>query len=303
MQDTQLSLEARVMGAYLGLAVGDALGATTEFLTPREIQEKYGIHCKLCGGGWLRLKPGQVTDDTQMSLALGQSILDRQAVVAEAVAQAFSDWMRSKPVDIGNTVRRGLLHFRTTGEAFVAENEYDAGNGACMRSLPIAIAYWNAPAEELAHVSRVQSHVTHNSPLADAGTESVLQMLVSAFKGAPKDSLRQLAEALVERHKSYRYDNRRIENPSGWIVETLKAVFQAFFTHEGFEAILTDVVNRGGDADTTGAIAGMLAGALYGPDNIPIQWLNTLDADVRRACEQQSHALLALAARRGNSNQ
>ena len=298
MQDKGLTLEERVVGAYLGLAVGDALGATTEFLTAREIREQYGVHRKICGGGWLHLKPGQVTDDTEMSLTLGRSILDSQGVVAESIAQAFSDWMRSKPVDIGNTVRRGIIHFRTTGVPRVDENEYDAGNGACMRSLPVAIAYWNTSAEELTQASRLQSHVTHNSPLADAGTEAVLQMLVLAFKGGKQASLRRLAEDLVDRHKSYRFHERRIENPSGWIVETLKTVFQALFAHDSFESILVDVVNRGGDADTTGAIAGMLAGACYGPDQIPMQWLKTLDLGVRRACEEQSLALLSLADRR-----
>ena len=57
-------LQHRVKGAYLGLALGDALGATTEFLTPYEIQSQYGIHNKIIGGGWLHLKPGKVTDDT-----------------------------------------------------------------------------------------------------------------------------------------------------------------------------------------------------------------------------------------------
>jgi ADP-ribosyl-[dinitrogen reductase] hydrolase len=302
MQETELGLHARVIGAYLGLAVGDALGATTEFLTPREIHEKYGVHRRMCGGGWLRLRPGQVTDDTEMSLALGRSIIASRGVVAESVAQAFSDWMRSKPVDIGNTVRRGIVHFRTTGEPWVEENEYDAGNGACMRCLPVAIAYVNADAGELREAARIQSHVTHHNSQADAGTYTVLRMLVAAFKGESKAALRQMTSELVDSHKAYRYDKRRMENPGGWIVETLKAVFQSLFAQDSFAATLIDVVNRGGDSDTTGAIAGMLAGALYGPHAIPMQWLKTLDTDVRRACEKQSLALLDLAHERGAPN-
>jgi ADP-ribosyl-[dinitrogen reductase] hydrolase len=291
-------LDERAVGAYLGLAVGDALGATTEFLTPREIREQFGVHRKICGGGWLHLQPGQVTDDTEMSLALGQSILDSQGVVATSVAQAFSDWMRSKPVDIGNTVRRGIIHFRTTDIPRVDENAYDAGNGACMRCLPVALAYWNASSETLTEASRIQSHVTHHAPIADAGTEAVLRMLVSAFKGEPKARMREIAEELVARHKPYRFHKRTVENPSGWIVETLKAVFQAFFAHDSFEATLVDVVNRGGDADTTGAIAGMLAGACYGTAAIPRQWLKSLDREVKRRCEEQAMQLLALAMKR-----
>ena len=58
----------RARAAFLGVALGDALGATTEFMTPREIRAKYGVHRKIVGGGWLHLKPGRVTDDTEMSL-------------------------------------------------------------------------------------------------------------------------------------------------------------------------------------------------------------------------------------------
>ncbi len=74
------SLAQRASAAYLGLALGDALGATVEFMTPREIQAEYGTHDQIRGGGWLRLKAGQVTDDTTMSLALGHAILERGGV-------------------------------------------------------------------------------------------------------------------------------------------------------------------------------------------------------------------------------
>jgi ADP-ribosyl-[dinitrogen reductase] hydrolase len=292
---TSLSQQQRAIGAYLGLAVGDALGATTEFLTPNEIRERYGVHNRIIGGGWLHLKPGQVTDDTGMSLALGASILEQGGVKAVPVARAFSDWMRAKPVDIGHTVRRGIVHFRDTGLPCVPENEYDAGNGACMRCLPVAIAYWNAPHDQLVEASRIQSHVTHNNPQADAGTEAVLQILVNTFRGDPQATLHAIALELAAQQSAYRFDRRPVENPSGWIVHTLQAVFQAFFAHDTFEAVLLDVVNRGGDADTTGAIAGMLAGACYGVEAIPRRWLRALDRDVRLACEQQALALLELA--------
>lgn len=111
-----MSTPDRAVAAYLGLAIGDALGATVEFMTPREIVAKYGVHDQLIGGGWLHLKPGQVTDDTTMALALGESILKQGRVDALAAAQAFDGWMRAKPVDIGNTVRRNLLQFRKTGK-------------------------------------------------------------------------------------------------------------------------------------------------------------------------------------------
>jgi ADP-ribosyl-[dinitrogen reductase] hydrolase len=287
-------LAERALGAYVGLAVGDALGATTEFMTPGEIRHRYRQHRDIVGGGWLGLCPGQVTDDTQMSLALGRAILARGGVDAHAVADAFVDWMRGKPIDIGHTVRRGLVHYRATGEPWVERNEDQAGNGACMRSLPVALAYWRAPPDCLQQASRTQAHITHNSAASDAGTEAVLAMLTAVLDGADLDQCRQGADALVARHPAFRFDRRRVQNPSGWIVETLQVVFQALFAGGDFEGVLVDVVNRGGDADTTGAIAGMLAGALYGVDAIPLRWRKALDPAVDSACREQARALLAL---------
>ena len=288
------SLQARAQGAYLGLAVGDALGATLEFLTPREIQEDHGVHREIKGGGWLRLRKGQVTDDTEMSLALGKAILETGGVEAEAIAAAFSAWMSGKPPDIGHTVRRGIARYRQTGETQAPRSIQDAGNGACMRSLPIALCTLGAGAAGVAEASRIQSHVTHHSPLGDAGTLTVVRMVQAALLGGGKGHLKELADRLVVEAPHYRYDRRRMEHPSGYLVETLRAVFQALFATDGFESALVDVVNRGGDSDTTGAILGMIAGALYGPEAIPKRWVSALESAVADDCRDQAIRLLRL---------
>ncbi len=289
----------RATAAYLGLAIGDALGATVEFMTPREIQVQYGTHDRIRGGGWLKLKPGQVTDDTGMALALGESILANGRVDAKAAAHAFDGWMRGKPVDIGNTVRRGLLHFRETGRTEMPESEHDAGNGAAMRVLPIALASLAQPEEVVRHACRAQAHITHNNPLSDAATETLALMVREAIQGADKIRLlHERAHPLAALHPEFSFRAvRQCQNPSGYVAETLRAVFQALFDTDDFEACLIDVVNRGGDADTTGAIAGMLAGALYGLEAIPERWLSALDATTRAACEAQAGALVGLAQR------
>ncbi len=87
----------RALGAYLGVAIGDALGATVEFMTPREIAHRYGVHDKIIGGGWLKLKAGQITDDTEMSLALGKAIVENGGWNLQAVAESFAAWLRKRP--------------------------------------------------------------------------------------------------------------------------------------------------------------------------------------------------------------
>lgn len=293
------TITARAEAAYLGLALGDALGATVEFMTPREIVYHFGVHREIVGGGWLRLRPGQVTDDTSMSLALGDAILASGGRVDPlACAEAFDAWMRSKPVDIGNTVRRNLLTFRRTGVAAAPASEHDAGNGAAMRVLPVALAtFGQSPAAVCAAV-QAQAHVTHNNLVSDAVCQFLALAVQDLLRGCSlAETFSHHLGSLLAAHPALSFRDRpRRENPSGWVVETLQAVLQGLVDGDGFEDCLVDIVNRGGDADTTGAIAGMLAGALYGPQAIPRRWLKALDAGVASRCRAQARALLLFAA-------
>jgi ADP-ribosyl-[dinitrogen reductase] hydrolase len=99
---------------------------------------------------------------------------------------------------------------------------------------------------------------------------------------------------LLNRFPEFNYFEMRREMPTDCIVETLQAVFQAFFTTDTFEECLIKVVNRGGDANSTGAIAGMIAGGYYGWEAVPDHWLSELDTDIAQACEYQARALLML---------
>lgn len=291
----QEQLLGRARAAYLGLAIGDALGATVEFMTPTEIHHSYGIHDTIRGGGWLRLPVGQVTDDTTMSLALGRAIIESQGFDVVAIARAFDNWMRNKPVDIGHTVRRGLMHFRRTGQPFVAENEMDGGNGACMRCLPVALATYGCDAEWISEANRRQAHVTHNTQLSDAACECVITMVQMGMKGCSKEALLAGPVAtLITHHPQFSYQQNHRANPTGFVLETLQAVFQAFFETESFEECLVNVINRGGDADTTGAIAGMIAGAFYGLDQLPHKWCSKMNKSVVTECESQAVALMAI---------
>ncbi len=294
----------RAMAAYLGLAIGDALGATVEFMTPKEIRQQFGVHADITGGGWLRLKAGQVTDDTTMSLALGQAILKGGEVEAITAARAFDAWMRAKPVDIGNTVRRNLVGFRTSGKPEAPPSEHDAGNGAAMRTLPVALACYGQPEKTTIFASRAQAHVTHHNALSDAACETLIFMVHDLLDGHDPVAIEQRrALELVREQPVFAYDHKRQENPSGFVVDTMQAVLQAFFATESFEDCLVDVVNRGGDADTTGAIAGMLAGARYGMAGIPKRWLRALDEFTRLACEKQAEALINLALGKSSTTQ
>jgi ADP-ribosyl-[dinitrogen reductase] hydrolase len=289
-------LIGRAEAAYLGLALGDALGATVEFMTPREIRDKFGVHKEIRGGGWLRLRPGSVTDDTTMSLSLGEAILaDGGRVEPLSCAQAFDAWMRAKPVDIGNTVRRNLVAFRRSGEPVAPPSEHDAGNGAAMRVLPVALATLGRDESAVRAAVRAQSHVTHNNPDSDAAAEFLVLAVQEGLRGGKlRGVYRRGIEPFVKGHPAFTHRSRRRENPSGWVIETIQAVLQSLLATDSFENCLIDVVNRGGDADTTGAIAGMLAGAIYGREALPARWLKALDPKMREACVVQARRLIEL---------
>jgi len=290
----QQTLLDRALGAYLGLAVGDALGATVEFLTKGEIAARYGEHNKIVGGGWLRLKPGQVTDDTAMSLALGRALIRANGFDTKTVCEEFAAWLRSGPVDIGNTCRRGISRYLHEGTMSKAYNEGDAGNGACMRNLPVALASLGSQAA-FEPWTLAQCHITHNHPLSDDATLTVGAMVQSLLAGGGVKDCRAHANALIARYRSFQFvPYRGLSTP--YVVDTIQTVLHFYFRNDNFKSCLVEVINQGGDADTTGAIAGMIAGATYGAAQIPMEWLKKLDPKVAAEIRAQAPALLAIAA-------
>lgn len=282
----------RALGAYLGLACGDALGATVEFLMPREIKARYGVHREITGGGWLRLKPGQVTDDTEMSLYLGQAILDSGGWNLTAAADAFASWLKSKPVDVGATCRRGIRRYMLQGTLETPLSDSDGGNGAAMRNLPVALFTLGNDAL-FERYSLEQVHITHHHPFSDAGTLALGRMAQILILGGGIKECRAIAKRLIEQHRQFRFDPYP-GRASGYIVDTVQTVLHHFFYTDNFESCVVETVNRGEDADTTGALAGMLAGALYGAEAIPRRWLAALDPAVTRGIGEQAEGLLRM---------
>lgn len=282
----------RSLGAALAYAAGDAFGATTEFMTPAEINDRYGARRKMIGEGWLRLRPGQVTDDTQMCIYLARSILQSQGVCPTNIADSFVEWMRSKPVDIGSTVRAGLRRYITEKKLTSELNEWAGGNGSAMRILPIVIyclKSWHLfPAMALA-----QGHITHNNRDADLIMLALGECLKVAIETGDKMAVLDVASAFIRRYPAYSFSRYKGEC-SGYIVDTFKCVMHYFFDETSLENIIIGTASQGGDADTTSAIAGMLAGAIYGADAIPRQWKRTLDGDVQRTLTAQVYDLLRL---------
>ncbi|MDD2676395.1 MAG: ADP-ribosyl-[dinitrogen reductase] hydrolase [Methylacidiphilaceae bacterium] len=284
---------ARALGAYLGFAVGDALGATVEFLSAEEIAERYRVHRRMIGGGWLGLKPGQVTDDTEMCLAVGRAILALGRFEPCSMAEEMVRWYRSRPVDVGATCLQGIRRYLSDGSLEALPSRWHGGNGACLRNLPVILATLGDE-EAFGRWTIGQCHFTHNHRFSDAGTLALGEMVRSLLGGEGISGARAAADRLIDRHPVFAFDPHPASS-SGYVVDTIQTVFFTFFGSDSFASCLIATVNRGGDADSTGALAGMLAGARYTAEGIPRGWLRKLPTEVMKEIEIQVDRLLALA--------
>lgn len=298
------NLHDRALGAYLGFAIGDALGATVEFMRPREIALQYGVHRDIIGGGWLKLASGQVTDDTTMSLALGSALLQggsgdlmRHAegdnTLVRSIGDAYVQWFKGKPVDCGNTCRRGILRYLHEGTLEGSFNPGDGGNGALMRNLPAVLATLGDDAA-FERLSIAQARLTHHHPLSDSATLGMGHLLRLLLGGATHSACHAWVAQWIALNPTFHITPYR-GRATAYVVDTVQTVLHYLTLHKDFEAALVATVNQGDDADTTGALVGMLAGARCGAARLPRRWLDRLQPAIARVITDQTSGLLALA--------
>lgn len=274
-----LTRAGRSYGALLGLAAGDALGCTLEFMSREAVREKYpGGHREIVGGGPFGFAAGAWTDDTAMALGVARGIIESPRAPVDAVGAHFMTWFHSGPPDVGGTIRLALATFDRTGswEAVAREvqarlGEQAGGNGALMRTLPTAIAYGDRVAEALA-IGRL----THPHPESDAAVVAYHTMVNALLNGAAKtealDAAIDAAGLLAERLAGLWQRPEEAVRSSGYVVHTLEAAIWSFLRTDSLEECVVTAVNLGDDADTVGAMAGGLAGAAYGPFGVPRRW-------------------------------
>ncbi len=162
MVENDIRLQDRYHGVLLGLACGDALGGPVEFKSRDEVAELHpGGLRDFVGGGWLSLDPGEITDDTQMTLAIARSLAETGTLDMNDIARRFLDWYESDPKDIGLTTRAALVALKKgvsweeSGKrvsGYASGNA--AGNGAVMRCAPVALRFRRDPEALMPHRNR-----------------------------------------------------------------------------------------------------------------------------------------------------
>ena len=285
MAPDQDPIRDRARGCLLGLAVGDALGGPLEFISAEEIVDRHGGPVSdMIGGGWLSLRPGQVTDDTDMALALTRSLVERGGYEPEAALVHYLRWFETDPPDVGSTIR-GVLS-KVVGGVDVGEaarqvheqsGGLSAGNGSLMRIAPLGIRYRN-DTHALMDAAQRDSALTHFDPLAGEVCALYCAIIAAKLKGHELLEAPARSEALIEALNSTPEEAAgRASEQRGFVLTAFAVAFCAYRHFESFEEGLVWAVNLGGDADTNGAVTGALLGARDGVSAIPKRWLDRLE--------------------------
>ena len=269
-------------GGLLGVAAGDALGATVEFMTAAAIRRKFGVHREIIGGGPFGWQPGQGTDDTDLTWAVLAAYLDGPYTL-ERVADNMLDWFHKGPRDIGGATAQALSRLDGTGDPRTSGNtgEFSCGNGSLMRCIPTALARPDATIRrrELAEISAVtHAHIQCTDSCVAYG-----EIVNALLEGAEVPDALAAARALdlhpevwgaldIDPHLPV--DRLRT---SGYVIDSLGCAVWAIQQDATFEEVIVALVNRGRDTDTTGAIAGGLMGVRAGAEAIPARWRKKLE--------------------------
>lgn len=264
---TYTSERNRALGAMIGLAVGDTVGTTLEFKERGEFQPI----TDMVGGGPFRLKVGEWTDDTSMALCLLDSLIAHEAIIADDLLERFYRWYESgynshnsRCFDIGTTTRDALNEWKRNGQTVAPDLNYLSGNGGIMRLAPVPIYWWYSD-KWSAQSAREQSQTTHGSKECLDTADKLARIIARGIRGEP--------QGLNEKLKSFQ---ENVISSSGYVLDTFVAAQWAVLTTDNFKDAILKAANLGDDADTVAAVAGQIAGSLYGLSGIPEDWVDKL---------------------------
>lgn len=262
------SVEDRAVGAFVGLAVGDALGTAVEFKSRGSFLPVTGMR----GGGVFDLKPGEWTDDTSMAIALAEALTQDPNLSNPAFAMnRWVNWAHygyyshtGTCFDIGGQTSIALNAWKEF-QTLPDHDTNNAGNGGIMRLAPAVLANLHNRGMAI-DVARRQSDLTHRNVFCREIAGEMAGILYDLIHGRTESIVPQsIAERAEVEVKS-----------TGYVVDTFEAALWAYAPQDSFASIVLRAVNLGDDADSVGAVAGQFAGARFGLSAIPPEWLQVL---------------------------
>ncbi len=291
----------------IGTAVGDALGQPFEVYgsMPRPPALDTWDGKSFLAGLSHPFKAGQFTDDTQMSMALAESLIEMGHYDAQFTAHKYLSWMRSGDCrGMGHTTRAALEALESGIDSLHSGIAGAQGNGTAMRIAPLGVFYHRTP-DDIARLTQQDARITHRDSEAEAGAEAVATAVATLLTcdrvdlglGHPRswrspfyERIGHLVEALPPSRlrgrlqcASYTHpqEAERMWGAKGHVLVTVPLAFSCFLHTNSFAEAVATAVRLGGDTDTTAAITGALAGAYYGLEGIPEAWVQGVEASER----------------------
>ncbi|MGB0717323.1 MAG: ADP-ribosylglycohydrolase family protein [Phycisphaerae bacterium] len=293
-----MKLKARFEGCMLGLAIGDALGKPTEFLTRNEIRERFGPEGVTGFEPSGFHPPGTYTDDTQMSIAIAEGIIESGHASVDtlmtSIASRFVTWAKSadnnrSPGTACMTACRNLDEGVSWREAGVRLSK---GCGTVMRVAPIGL-YFHEDLERVVDVAQASATITHGHTTGIAAAAGGALAVALCIRETPPDQL--LDEILarsshldadyarkLEQLKSVVHlepDEAMAELGDAWVAEEALAngLYCFLRSPEDYRATALTAANTEGDSDSIGTIAGSVSGAYNGVSAIPKPWRSDVE--------------------------
>lgn len=275
------TLAARARGALLGHAAGNALGVPTEFLhTPEAIAAEFPGGIREVRRRDTRDSPWD--DDVAMAVALAEELLEPEPDL-QRLTRRWITWMEGDGRGVGGWTRTALHHLRTHGTP-PAESGGQAGNGAVMRALPVALRFFRQPANLIAATFHT-SQLTHPDPRCGWSAVAV-NVAASCFLAGRRDFVGDVIEALRNNDAPTEVTDavRRVPilargdlpilgGAAGYTVHCMQIALWAAYHEPAYEGAMIWLANAGGDTDTNAAVAGGLLGARDGEEAVPAAWL------------------------------
>lgn len=259
-------IDNKLKSAIYGLAVADAVGVPYEFKTRGSFKAT-----DMVGHGSHHQPKGTWSDDTSMTLATCASIKECGCIDVSDMLAKFREMAHNgkyaidgRVFDIGCTTSEAL--YKGKGK----NDERSNGNGSLMRIIPLA--FTNASNDEIEAVSAI----THAHDISKAACVCYVHIARALIQGEKLTEILARVESPFER---IRYINTLGESEiksSGYVVSTLEAALWAVSTTDNYRDAVMKAVNLGNDTDTVAAVAGGLAGIIYGFNAIPAEWVNSL---------------------------
>lgn len=279
-------------GALVGAAVGDALGARFEFeeadlyaaTFPKPVLGGTG---EMLGGGHFGWAPGEFTDDTQMAMALAESLIHCNGFDPKITFDYFRAWTNGAR-DIGSTTAAALSgkDYRTAAKDAHEMRGASGGNGCVMRIAPIALAGVIRGADWTREVAYAQAELTHYDPVACWGAVLVAEYLRRLIITSDPEAAFENLTAILPDEFGPLYEmvlndpNGPMPGNNGTALVCIAHAFWAYRRASSYQEAVETAINIGGDTDTVAAVTGALAGARWGIQGIPSRWTTYLNGTV-----------------------